>query len=156
MTILKSILGFIIGAVVGVIMAMVGGLAIIIVAGLVMWDSNKGEHLANIIAPFFYTTRSDYWVHLSIVEESSRKAELARQEAESRRLAAEQHAAAQRALALQLTNVISESTQTATDLPKLVEPLPRGRLTLPNRNFGTCVCAILGRCRASCKQARQL
>ena len=125
MTILKSILGLIIGAVVGVIVAMLGFLAICIVAGLVMWDARRGEGLANIIAPFFIPLGAIIGFIFPLWEESSRKAEQARQEAESRRHAAEQHAATQRALALQLTNVISESTQTATDLPKLVRAAER-------------------------------
>ena len=58
---------------------------------------------------------------VSIVLLENQKTEQAQKEAESRRRAAEQHSAAQRALALRLTNVISESTRTATDLPKLVQ-----------------------------------
>lgn len=71
---------------------------------------------------------------ISLVLVQSHKVKLARQETEARRLAAERHAAEQRALSLRLSSVVSDATQTAAGLPTLRRSA-ESALNLAEREF---------------------
>lgn len=79
MLVLKCILGAIIGAICGFIAMIAGGIAILIVVGIIMWDSNKGEAAAEFMGPFFVLAGIIVGIivpiYIPIYKESQRKKE---------------------------------------------------------------------------------
>lgn len=127
MLILKCFLGAILGAIAGFIATLLGGLIIWFIVGLIMWNSSKGENVANLVAPLFFYTGIIIGIIIPIREEAKRKEDVEKrkdeqrkQEEQEERLKAKQAQDAITNECTSLTTLLNTSESTFLSLRELV------------------------------------